>query len=469
MLSHLATKTPKTISPNILGRIKRNLRPLPPFDFKPAPYYGPSKEQVLKDRLAHVHPSVLLYYEKPIMIVQGQMQYLFDEKGKRYLDGIAGIVTVSVGHSHPRVIEAAKKQLEKLAHTTTIYLHPNITEYCKLLASKLPKKLSHIYLVNSGTEANELATQMSRLHTGNYDMVALRNCYHGMGAAMGLTAHSTWKQPVPQGFGIKHALNPDLYQGAFREDDPNAVEKYLKNLEHLILTGTAGQVAGYIAEPIQGVGGAVVMPKGYLKNAYKIIRSHGGVCISDEVQTGFGRTGESYWGFQKDDPDLVPDIVTMAKGIGNGQPMGAVATTKEIAQSMSGAIHFNTFGGNPVSCTIGQAVLEVIEEDGLQENCRVTGSYLIKELKRLQRKHNIIGQVRGKGLMVGVELVKDRKTREPASAETKKVAELMKDNGVLIAKGGLYGNVIRIKPPMCFNKLDVDFLVDVLDYSLSKL
>ncbi|MGM0428213.1 MAG: aspartate aminotransferase family protein [Thermodesulfobacteriota bacterium] len=413
-------------------------------------------------RKRYLTPALVTYYQKPIAIVEGSMQYVYDENGRRYLDAFAGIVTISVGHCHPYVTQKAIEQMQLLQHTTTIYLHPNIGEYGKMLAEKMPGDLSVCYFVNSGSEVNDLALLMARLYTGNYEVVALRNAYHGGSAStMGLTAHSTWKYNYPHSFGIHHSIAPDPYRGPWGNDDPEAGAKYAKDIEDLITFATPGTVAGFFAESIQGVGGAVVYPEGFLQAAYSHVRQAGGLCIADEVQTGFGRTGTHYWGFETQ--GVIPDIVTLAKGIGNGTPLAAVVTTPEIANSLTGRIHFNTFGGNPVSCAIGKAVLEVIDRDHLQQNCLELGDYLMEGLKALMEKHEVIGDVRGKGLMTGVELVTDRNTKEPAKEECAMVFEKAKDMGLLIGKGGLHGNALRIKPPMCITKDDVDFLIDVLD------
>lgn len=402
------------------------------------------------------------------MIVEGKGQYLFDETGRRYLDGFAGIVTVSVGHCHPKVVAAANAQNHLLQHTSTIYLHPNLPIYATALADKMPGNLKVVYFVNSGSEANDLAILMARAYTQNYDVVALRNAYHGGSAGtMGLTAHSTWKFNVPHSFGVHHALAPDPYRGPWGHDDPLAGQKYAADVRELIGFATPGRIAAFIAESIQGVGGAVVFPDGYLQEAYAYARAAGGLCIADEVQAGFGRTGTHYWGFETQ--GVIPDIVTMAKGIGNGAPLAAVVTTPEISQALTSRIHFNTFGGNPVCCAIGKAVLEVIDEEGLQANSLNIGGQLQTGLLKLQEKHNIIGEVRGKGLMIGVELVKDRSTKEPAKAECAQVFETARDLGLLIGKGGLNGNTLRIKPPMCIHSADASFMLEVLDEALARL
>ncbi len=439
---------------------------LPPYDYHPKPYKGPSYEDVLKLKNRFVTPTFIPYYKKPLMIVEGSMQYLFDHTGRRYLDVIGGIVTISVGHCHPYVVQKMKEQMERLQHITQIYLHPNIAKYAEMMAGKLPGNLSVCYFVNSGSEANDMALLMARLYTGNYDVVGLRNAYHGGSAStMQLTAHSTWKYNYPHSFGVHHAINPDPYRGPWGHDDPKAGEKYAAEIQNLIDYATPGKVAGFFAESIQGVGGAVVYPDNFLKNAYKVIREAGGVCIADEVQTGFGRTGTHYWGFQNQ--GVIPDIVTMAKGIGNGAPLAAVVTTPKIANALANRIHFNTFGGNPVSCAAGMAVLEVIDREKLQKNSLERGKQLMDGYRKLMAKHDLIGDVRGRGLMTGIELVKDRKTKEPATAECLQVFERLRDLGLLTGKGGLRGNTLRLKPPMCITRADVDFAIEVLDIALS--
>lgn len=441
---------------------------LPPFAHQPQPYTGPSAEEVLRLRKEFLSPALFIYYKKPIMFVEGKGQYIFDEKGRRYLDGLGGIVTISVGHCHPHVVEAVRKQNEMLQHSTTIYLHPNIAEFGQKLASKMPGDLKVCYFVNSGSEANDLALLMARAYTGNYDMIALRNSYHGGNASgMSVTSHNTWKFNVPHSFGVHHALAPDPYRGAFGRNDPEAGKKYAADVKQVVEFATSGQVAGFIAESIQGVGGVVVFPDGYLKHAYEHVRAAGGVCIADEVQAGFARTGTHFWGFETQ--GVIPDIVTMAKGIGNGCPLAAVVTTPQIASVLAKRIHFNTFGGNPVVCAQGKAVLEVIEQENLQTNSLNIGNYILAGLEKLKLKHNVIGDVRGKGLMLGIELVKDRATKEPAKSECAQVLETCKDMGLLLGKGGLYGSVIRFSPPMCLTQADADFMLEVFDAAFGTL
>jgi len=428
---------------------------MPPSDHTPRRYAGPSRADVLALRNTYCNPAISKLYRDPLMIVEGHMQWLFDDTGKRYLDLFAGIVTVSCGHCHPRITAAIKDQVDTLQHTTTIYLHPNIAVMAQKLASKMPDGLNVTYFVNSGSEANDLAIQMARLHTGNAEVIAVRNSYHGASPSTNnLTSHSTWKYPVC----------PDPYRSPYSGTPEEIATKSVADLKDLIRFGTTGAIAAFIAEPIQGVGGATHGAKNYLKEAYATIRAHGGLCIADEVQTGFGRTGDHYWGFQNF--DVVPDIVVMAKGIGNGVPLAAVTTTAEIAKSLTQRVHFNTFGGNPVCMAAGIAVLDTIDADGLQENSRVVGGRLKAGLQKLMASHRLIGDVRGMGLMLGVELVRDRTTKEPAKDEMLQVMEETRERGVLIGKGGIDGNVIRIKPPMCITAADADFAIDVIDQSL---
>ncbi|NOX59290.1 MAG: aspartate aminotransferase family protein [Planctomycetes bacterium] len=443
---------------------------LPVCDHKPAPYAGPSRKDVLALRKEYLSPGLLTFYKEPILVVEGHMQYLWDETGKQYLDAFAGIVTVSVGHCHPKVAEKVSEQLNRLQHTTTIYLHPTIGEYGKKMAEHMPadSELTSNYFTNSGSEANEIAILMSREYTGNTDVISLRNGYHGgTQAAMALTAHGTWKFKTSPSIGVKNATPGYCYRCPYGLEYPSCDMKCAHDVEQLIRHETCGEVACFIGEPIQGVGGVVTPPKEYFQIVYDIVRQHGGLCIADEVQTGFGRTGTKFWGFEN--YDVKPDIVTMAKGIGNGVPLGNCITRPEIAKMMANRIHFNTYGGNPVSMTQGLATLEVIDDDNIQQNAHEVGTHMKDKLVALMDRHPLIGDVRGMGLMLGVELVRDRESKEPANTEAAEIMERCKDRGLLIGKGGLYGNTLRIKPPMCLTKTDADFLVDCLDEVLTEL
>jgi alanine-glyoxylate transaminase/(R)-3-amino-2-methylpropionate-pyruvate transaminase len=398
------------------------------------------------------------------------MQYLWDEQGKQYLDAFAGIVTVSVGHCHPAIVEKVREQVGKLQHVTTIYLHPTIGQFGKKLADHMPAdgNLSVTYFTNSGSEANEVAILSSREFTGNQDVISLRNSYHGgTQATMALTAHSTWKFKSNPTINVKNALAPYCYRCPYNLEYPSCGLKCAYDVENVIKYETSGEVACFIAESIQGVGGAVTPPPEYFGIVYDIVRRHGGLCIADEVQAGFGRTGTKFWGFEN--WGVTPDLVTMAKGIGNGAPLGACTTRPEVAKVMKNRIHFNTYGGNPISMTQGLATLEVIDRENIQQNALEVGAYLKERLLELQDRHSLIGEVRGMGLMLGVELVRDRETKEPANTEAADVLELAKERGLILGKGGLYGNTLRIKPPMCLTKDDAAFLVECLSEVLGEI
>jgi alanine-glyoxylate transaminase / (R)-3-amino-2-methylpropionate-pyruvate transaminase len=446
-----------------------DVRPtLPIIDHVPDRYDGPSRDEVIALRHQYVSPGVITYYKDPLMVVQGHMQYVWDETGTRYLDAFAGIVTVSVGHCHPKVADRVRAQVGKLQHTTTIYLHPTIGLFAKKLAEKMPEGLTRSYFTNSGSEANEIAILSAREYTGNQDVVALRNAYHGGTAAtMGITAHGNWKFKSNSQPGIHHTHAGYCYRCPYGLTYPSCDLKCAHDITNVIQYQTPGEIACFIGEPIQGVGGAVTPPAEFFQIVYDIVRQHGGVCIADEVQGGFGRTGTHYWAHQN--WGVKPDMITMAKGIGNGVPLGAMTTTEPISAVMRNRVHFNTFGGNPISMTQGLATLEVIDEDGLQQNSLKVGAFLKEGLCELQQKHPIIGEVRGLGLMLGVELVQDRVSREPASAEAAAVMEAMKRRQVLIGKGGLFGNTLRIKPPMCINRDDAAYLIAMLDETLTEV
>jgi alanine-glyoxylate transaminase/(R)-3-amino-2-methylpropionate-pyruvate transaminase len=449
----------------MLTAVKRTPLPLAPRE--PAPYVGPSKAEVLALRKQYLSPGLITYYQDPLLVVEGKMQYIWDETGKRYLDAFAGIVSVSVGHCHPTIVEKVMEQVGRLQHATTIYLHPTIAQLGKKLADKMPagSGLSQSYFTNSGSEANEVAILMCREFTKNNDVVAVRNGYHGgTQAAMALTAHGNWKFKSSPSINVKHATPGYCYRCPYGLEYPSCDVKCARDVEDLIRYETPGEIACFIGEPIQGVGGAVTPPKEYFSIVYDIVRKHGGLCVADEVQTAFGRTGEHYWGFEN--WGVKPDLVTMAKGLGNGIPIGACVARPEIASMMKNRVHFNTFGGNPVSMTQGLATLEVVDAEGIQANAKKVGGHIKNRLLELQERHPLIGEVRGLGLMLGVELVRDPDTKEPANTEAARVLELAKERGLILGKGGLFGNTLRIKPPMCLTIDDANFLVDCLDETL---
>lgn len=445
--------------------LRRALSTLPPCAHVPLPYDGPPLTEVMALRQRHLAPAFFHLYKEPLMLVEGHMQYVFDETGRRYLDAFAGIVTTHVGHGHPQVAQAVAAQTARMAHTTSIYAHPEVALYAQELAATLPPSLSVLFFVNSGSEATELALALARAATGCPDVVALRNGYHGISiGATAVTGQADWRQPGSAGLGgpVHHVVNPHPYLGRHGADGA----AYATDVAEALQSSTAGgRVAAFLAESVQGVGGVVPLAPGYLPEVYRLIRAAGGLCIADEVQTGFGRTGAHYWGFQSH--GVLPDMVTMAKGIGNGFPLGAVACTPAVAGALK-ARWLNTYGGNPVACAAGRAVLRATAEDGLQENAAARGAQLGAGLAGLMGRHDLVGDVRGGGLIQGVELVSCRAAKTPAVAQTLELLERLRRRGVLVGRGGR-GNVLRITPPLCVTAADVDYLVGALDETLQGL
>jgi len=424
-------------------------------------------QATLDRRHTFMSPSLGTFaaYQKPVVLKKASMQYVWDEQGKKYLDCLAQNLCISVGHNHPLVNYEAKKQIDEMVHCTTMYYHAVPTHFAEELVATLPPGEDWVvHFVNSGAEANDMAMLMARLYSGNFDILSLRNSFHGLHfGAMSLTGIETCHHNIPGSPGIIHVHNPDQYRGAHGA----TVTPYLDEIDITIKSSTPGCIAGYIVEPIQGFGGVIPMPEGYLKGAFERVRAAGGVCIVDEVQTGFGRMGSHMWGFESH--GVTPDIVVMAKGIGNGYPLAAVVARRDVAQAMAKKKFFNTYGSNPMACAAGRAVLRVIEEDELMDNARQMGDLLEEKMGTVIKKYNVIGDFRGRGLMRGIEFVKDKITRKPAANEAMKVAENAKDNGLILGLGGVHHNIIRINPPICLNREDIEFVVDVLDDSLSKL
>jgi len=368
------------------------------------------------------------------------------------------------------VLAKVQEQIGRLQHTTTIYLHPAVGQLGKKLAEHMPEGsgLTVSYFTNSGSEANELAVLSAREYTGHIAVIALRNGYHGgTSVPMGMTAHGTWKFPTNNPAGIHHTHAGYCYRCPYGLTYPSCDLKCAHDIKDVIEYQTTGQVAAFIGEPIQGVGGAVTPPKEFFQIVYDIVRQHGGICIADEVQGGFGRTGTHYWAHQN--YGVVPDMITMAKGIGNGAPLGAMTTTEPISEVMANRIHFNTYGGNPVSMTAGLATLEVIDEENIQQNALEIGGMLKDGLNELADRHALIGEVRGMGLMLGVELVTDRQSKQPATVQCATLVEKARHMGLLLGKGGLFGNTLRIKPPMCITKDDAEFMLAVIDECLTEI
>ncbi|XP_036740824.2 alanine--glyoxylate aminotransferase 2, mitochondrial isoform X2 [Manis pentadactyla] len=434
---------------------------MPPCDFTPEQYQSLAYNRVLEIHKQHLSPKLEAYFPKPLLLHQGHMQWLFDYEGNRYLDFFSGIVTVSVGHCHPKVNAAAQKQLGHLWHTSAFFFHPPIHEYVEKLAVLLPEPLKVIFLVNSGSEANDLAMKMARAHSNNTDIISFRGAYHGCSPyTLGLTNIGHLKMDLASGIGCQSTMCPDVFRGPWggdrcRDSPVQTIRKcgcapdccqakvqYIEQFKDTLITSVAKSIAGFFAEPIQGVNGFVQYPKGFLKEAFELVREKGGVCIVDEVQTGFGRLGSHFWGFQTH--GVLPDIVTMAKGIGNGFPMAAVVTTPEIAKSFTKRLfHFNTFGGGPMACAIGSAVLEVIKEENLQENSQEVGTYMLLKFAKLRDEFEIIGDVRGKGLMIGIEMVKDKTSRQPLPCEeVNQIHEDCRHMGLLVGRGGIFSQAM---------------------------
>jgi len=428
---------------------------------------GLSPEKILEIRERHLGKALSVSYQKPLKIVRGFRQYLYDHEGRAYLDTVNNVC--HVGHCHPRVVKAAQQQMAVL-NTNTRYLHDNIVEYAQRLCAALPEPLRVCYFVCSGSEANELAIRMARTHTKNDDFIVVDNAYHGNTNAV--IDISPYKFNGPGGTGapdhVHNVTMPDVYRGPYKATDPEAGKMYAAEVQKAVekIRGKGKNPAAFICESLMGVGGQIVLPDNYLKEAFNHVRKAGGVCIADEIQVGFGRVGSHMWGFETQ--GVVPDIVTLGKPIGNGHPLGAVITTPEIADSFAnGMEYFNTFGGNPVSCAVGLAVLDVIKEEQLQENALQVGTHMKARLEQLKKKHPLIGDVRGTGLFLGIELVLDRKTLAPAAEQAVSIAEQMKDKGILVSVDGPLYNVLKIKPPLVFTKTNADLYVTTLDGILS--
>ncbi len=416
-------------------------------------------------RKAHLPPSLSLSYNEPLHIVKGEGQYLYDAQGNQYLDAVNNIQ--HVGHCHPKVVKATQQQYEIL-NTNTRYLDETIVNYAKALTEKLPDGLDVCYFANSGSEANDLALRIARTITQSKETIVLDAAYHGNLSS--LIEISPYKHNGPGGQGppgYVHTIPmPDPFRGKYRGDDSG--KDYTDEVERAIeqIKNSDKQVSVFIAESLMGCGGQVVPPKGFIKDSFSLVKDAGGFCIADEVQIGFGRMGDTFWGFQTQ--GVVPDIVTMGKSMGNGHPLSAVVTTKAIAdQFNTGMEYFNSFGGNPVSCAAGHAVLKVIDEERLQQHAKDVGGYLNSMLQDLNSKYPIIGDVRGYGLFLGVELVRNSTSLEPADTEASQIVNAMKEKGILISTDGPDHNVLKIKPPLCFTRENALCLVETLDEILT--
>ncbi len=405
-------------------------------------------------------------FKDPIVFKRGSMQYLYDAEDRQYIDLLGMNVCISVGHSHPTVVTAAQKQAAELTHCTTMFYHPVPAHLAEELASTLPSGHNWVvHFTNSGAEAVDLAMTIARTYTGNLDMLALRTSYHGpTSAAQSVTGIASWRHPGMPGH-VSFVAEPNQYRGIFGENA--GAEPYLDEIDRTIKSTTEGQIAGMIVESVQGYGGIIAMPKSYMSGAADRVRAAGGLYIADEVQAGFGRTGDNMWGFEAD--DVIPDIIVMAKGMGNGFPIGAVVTHKKIAVPMAEKFMFHTYGANPTSCAAARAVLDVLQQDKIQQNAKEVGGVLYHKLLDLKERHRSIGDVRGRGLMLAIEMVKDRKTKEPDPEVTAAVFENCRDSGLILSKSGPYQSVLRMVPPMCLSADDVDKVADGLNRAFNAL
>jgi len=423
-------------------------------------------DEIVRKHQQYLWPAVTNYYREPLVADHASMQYVWDIEGNKYLDFFGGILTIGVGHCNPKVTSKVKAQTDKLQHTSTLYPNEAIVALAEKLAQITPGRLQKSFFTNSGTEANEAAILLARMAGPSYDVIALRHAYSGSSAlAKAVTAQAAWRRSAVIGLGVAHAVNPYCYRCPLHLAYPDCGVACASDVENLIQTGTSGSIAAFIAEPIQGVGGFITPPPEYFKIVLRIVKNYGGLFISDEVQTGFGRTGKKWFGIEQ--WEVTPDIITCAKSMGNGAPVGATITTAELAGQFQG-LTISTFGGNPVTSVAARAVIDVIEEENLLENAHTVGNYLRNRLEGLRDKHPLIGDVRGMGMMQALELVRDRQTKEPAPVETTALMERARSHGLLVGKGGLYANVIRLSPPLNISKADVDEAIALLDTSLAE-
>jgi len=423
-----------------------------------------TRDEILLADSKYIFPSVFHYYEDPLVVSHAKNQFVYDASGVEYLDFFAGILSISVGHCNEFVNNRLHAQIDKLQHVSTVYVTQPAAELAAKIASITPSgELTKSIFTNSGTEANEAAIVAARCYTGSSEIIALRHSYHGRSnLAMGVTGHAPWKAAGSPQAGIVFAHNAYCYRCPFGLTYPSCEVKCAQDVEDLIRTTTSGRVAGFLAEPIQGVGGFITPPKEYFGIVADIVKRYGGVFISDEVQTAWGRTGEKWFGIEQ--YGVTPDIMTSAKGLANGAPIGLTVARAEIADAVPSPT-ISTFGGNPVSATAAMAVLEFIEQNDLRANVADTGAYMRQGLEAMKEKYRLIGEVRGMGLMQALELVEDRETKKPATKHAACVMEASRRHRLLIGKGGLYGNVIRVTPPMNISRGDVDEFLARLDRS----
>ena len=414
-----------------------------------------TKQEIILANQQYLFPSVFHYFKEPLVVTKAKDQYVWDADGNQYLDFFGGIVTISVGHCNETVNRKVQEQMNKLQHVSTVFANEPQAALAKRVAEITPGgKLTKSFFTNSGTEANETAIVTARCFTGAHEVVALRHSYHGRSAlAMAASGQSTWRLGGAPPSGFVHAISGYCYRCPFGLEYPSCDVRCARDLDEMIRTSTSGRIAAFIAEPIQGVGGFITPPKEYFEIIAGIVRKFGGLFISDEVQTGWGRTGGKWFGIEQ--YGVTPDILTSAKSLANGMPVGLTVARPEVADALKGAT-ISTFGGNPVTATAAKAVIDFIDEHKLMINAAETGAYLRGKLDEMKAKFPLIGDVRGMGLLLGVELVEDRETKTPATAALNALMEAARENRLMIGKGGTYGNVLRITPPLNISKSDVD-------------
>ena len=427
-----------------------------------------TKQEIILANQQYLYPAVFHYYKEPLVVTKAKDQYVWDIDGNQYLDFFGGIVTVGVGHCNEEVNAKVHKQLDTLQHVSTVFANEPQAALAQRIAGITPGgKLTKSFFTNSGTEANETAFITARLFTGNHEIVALRHSYHGRSAiAMQATGNSGWRMGLSAPAGFVHAINGYCYRCPLGLTYPSCNVRCARDMDEMIRTSTSGKIAAFIAEPIQGVGGFITPPKEYFEIVHGIVKKYGGLFISDEVQTGWGRTGGKWFGIEH--WNVQPDIITSAKSLGNGAPVGLTVARPEVADAMKGAT-ISTFGGNPVTATQAKAVIDFIDEHKLAINAAEVGAYLRAKLEEMAGKHSLIGEVRGMGLLVGVELVENRESKVPAAGAVNELMEASRENRLMIGKGGTYGNVIRISPPMNISKSDVDEFALRFEASLTQV
>ncbi|MGK5086801.1 aspartate aminotransferase family protein [Bdellovibrionota bacterium FG-2] len=429
-----------------------------------------TNEELIAFRKKHFLPTAYLYHKDPIHLVKAQGQYVYDTEDKRYLDAIGGIVCISAGHNHPKIKKGMMEMLERdqIQHTSLLYLSEPAVDAAEKLLKESPAGLDRVSFTNSGSEANELAFMAARNATGETMVINLRHSYHGgTSGTLAHCGHHTWRfkaQPVTQ---ATSAMEPNCYRCPFGKERSSCALECAKNVETTIQTTTHGKIAAFIAEPVMGVGGFISPPAEYFHEVAKIVHNYGGKYISDEVQTGAGRCGGRF--LLTTELGIDADMVTMAKGFGNGAAIGATLMKTEVAEKMAGKLYFNTFAADPYQVLQAKLTMDIIEEEGLVENAKVMGDLLKDGLTQMMKKYPLIGDVRGRGLLLGVELVKDPKTKAYASEECVQFMDLCKEGGLLLGKGGLMGNVVRIAPPISITKDQVGFMLETMDRAFSTI